>query len=236
MSNAVRVAGAVARRAHSTAIGSSSRKIPTQNQANSDVLVSLVWATWYASTIAARPAASQTARAATTTHSRVPGAARCFAGDRWLSGDSTLAIMPRGPRPDVREAGCAAGRMPRTPAGSRRFSSVGQVSPGADRCVQVAGARDGVGPAGQLAGAGNAAGGQEVRQYPGELPGISRVDQRHRRRGVGSAGELGVGGDGGSDHPRTRGQPLGKSEAERLVLAGRRDDAGPLEQPVERRL
>src|SRR5260370_40589328 len=117
MSNAVRVAGAVARRAHSTAIGNSSRKIPSQNQANSDVLVSLVWAIWYASTMAARPAASQTARPATTTHSRVRGAARRFAGDRWPSGDSTLAIMPRGPRPDVREAGSAPGRMPRTPGG-----------------------------------------------------------------------------------------------------------------------
>src|SRR5260370_12684355 len=170
MSNAARVGGAVARRAHSRGIGNASRKIPRQNQANSDVLVSVVWAIWYASTMAARPAASQTARPATTTHSRVRGAARCFAGDRWPSGDSTLAIMPRGPRPDVREAGCAPGRMSRTPGGSRRFSSVGQVSPGADPCVQVAGARDGVGPARQLAGAGNAAGGPEVRQYPGELP------------------------------------------------------------------
>src|SRR5260370_18810761 len=133
-------------------MGSSSRNIPIQNQANSDVLVSLVWAIWYDSTMAARPAASKAARPAMT-RQFVRGAARCFAGDRWPSGDKTLAIMLCGLRADEREAGCAAGRTSPTPGGSRCFSSVSQVAPGEDPRVQIAGARDGVGPPRQLAGA-----------------------------------------------------------------------------------
>ncbi len=54
----------VARRATSPARGSSTRSIPTQNQANSDVLVTVVWAIWYARTMAATPASSQATKAA----------------------------------------------------------------------------------------------------------------------------------------------------------------------------
>jgi hypothetical protein len=54
----------VARRAINPARGSSTRSIPIQNHANSDVLLTVVWAIWYARIMAATPASSQATKAA----------------------------------------------------------------------------------------------------------------------------------------------------------------------------